>query len=126
MKPDVPSNPEDKDLEEAGYVALVDLERLPERGGLEVAHEGRVLALFRVGDRVHAMDGLCGHRGGPLAEGLVDEQGSVICPWHGLRFDLETGASMMGGALAQEVFPALVLDGRVWVRLGSSASNESH
>jgi nitrite reductase/ring-hydroxylating ferredoxin subunit len=43
-------------------------------------HEGRLLA--------HAA--VCPHLGGPLEEAAL-EAGAVICPWHGYRFDCETG-----------------------------------
>jgi nitrite reductase/ring-hydroxylating ferredoxin subunit len=43
-------------------------------------HEGRWLA--------HAT--VCPHLGGPLDAARV-EAGAVICPWHGYRFDCETG-----------------------------------
>jgi nitrite reductase/ring-hydroxylating ferredoxin subunit len=33
---------------------------------------------------------VCPHLGGPLEEAAV-EDGAVICPWHGYRFDCLTG-----------------------------------
>lgn len=51
---------------------------------------GKSIALFNVGGRFYALDNTCTHRGGPLAEGKVDGPG-VICPWHGSKFDLQTG-----------------------------------
>ncbi len=49
------------------------------------------LALFRSADgAVCAVNNLCPHRGGPLAEGFV-EDGVVSCPWHGWEFDLASG-----------------------------------
>ncbi len=52
---------------------------------------GRVIALFKVGERVLAIDDVCPHKGGPLSEGDV-ERGAIVCPLHGWAFDLETGA----------------------------------
>ncbi len=53
--------------------------------------DGRALALFRVGDDYYAVDDVCTHDGGPLAEG--DLEGTEIeCPRHGARFDVRTGA----------------------------------
>jgi nitrite reductase/ring-hydroxylating ferredoxin subunit len=43
-------------------------------------HEGRLLA--------HPL--VCPHLGGPLDRAAL-EGGAVVCPWHGYRFDCETG-----------------------------------
>ena len=52
--------------------------------------EGRVIALFHIGDAFHAINGECPHRNGPLAEG--DRDGHIVtCPWHAWRFDVTTG-----------------------------------
>lgn len=41
----------------------------------------------------YAVDDLCTHDGGPLGEGDL-ENGHIICPRHGARFDLRTGAAL--------------------------------
>jgi nitrite reductase/ring-hydroxylating ferredoxin subunit len=43
------------------------------------------------GPRVYS--GLCPHLGGPLLKGRV-KNGTLICPWHGYRFDLRTGSCL--------------------------------
>jgi nitrite reductase (NADH) small subunit len=65
--------------------------------------EGRVLtlgehriALFRTRGAWYALDAICPHRGGPLADGIVCDR-SVICPLHDRRFDLATGAPLTAG-----------------------------
>lgn len=52
---------------------------------------GQSMAIFNVGGSYYAIENTCPHRGGPLAEGVMagDE---VICPWHGSRFNVKTGA----------------------------------
>ncbi len=48
------------------------------------------IALFKVGEKIYAMNNTCSHAGGPLCEG--DLEGSVIqCPLHGAKFDVTTG-----------------------------------
>lgn len=52
----------------------------------------------------------CTHRGGPLHEGTVDG-GCISCPWHGSRFDVQTGAVRQGPAVApQPVYDIDVAD----------------
>jgi 3-phenylpropionate/trans-cinnamate dioxygenase ferredoxin subunit len=52
---------------------------------------GQRIAIFNVGGKYWAIEDTCPHRGGPLSEGMLAED-EVICPWHGSRFNLKTGA----------------------------------
>jgi nitrite reductase/ring-hydroxylating ferredoxin subunit/uncharacterized membrane protein len=66
--------------------------------------------------RVLALANRCTHRGAPLTDGSV-EDGCVVCPWHGSRFDLQTGEVMGGPATRpQPRFETRVVDGKVEVR----------
>lgn len=53
---------------------------------------GQDIALFNVSGSFYALDNVCPHRGGPLGEGFL-EGNVVTCPWHGWKFDLNTGCS---------------------------------
>ncbi len=58
----------------------------------------------------------CSHRGGPLAEGALD-QGCLRCPWHGSEFDITTGRVRRGPAsMAQPVYQARLQGGNLEVR----------
>jgi nitrite reductase/ring-hydroxylating ferredoxin subunit len=74
------------------FVSVARLDDLPENGAVSVEVGRRTIALFRCDGRLHALDDLCPHSGGPLSEGEV-EGGRVTCPWHGARFALDGGAS---------------------------------
>ncbi|MFN7627633.1 MAG: Rieske (2Fe-2S) protein [Pirellula sp.] len=65
-------------------------EELVEGQGVEVLHEGAVIAVFRHRGLLYAVDGVCMHQGGPLARGKLSE-GTVVCPWHGWMYELSTG-----------------------------------
>lgn len=52
-----------------------------------------------VGGVTRRLLAVCPHLGGPLDEAPV-EDGCIACPWHGYRFDLATGCSADGRALA--------------------------
>jgi 3-phenylpropionate/trans-cinnamate dioxygenase ferredoxin subunit len=55
--------------------------------------EDRKIAVYRLDGEYYAIDDLCTHDGGPLAEGEVD--GDVVtCPRHGARFNIRTGAAL--------------------------------
>jgi nitrite reductase/ring-hydroxylating ferredoxin subunit len=96
------------------FVTLASVEDLPPGSAREVEHDGRIIALFNVDGRIWAIDGICPHQGGPLAEGPVE--GSIVtCPWHGWQFDVKTGQSTLGTSLRQETFEVKVEDGQVLV-----------
>ncbi|MGH2840084.1 MAG: nitrite reductase small subunit NirD [Solirubrobacteraceae bacterium] len=56
----------------------------------------RRIALFRTPGAWYALDAICPHRSGPLADGIVCDR-AVICPLHERRFDLATGAPLSAG-----------------------------
>ena len=76
---------------------------IPLGQGREFVVAGATVAIFRQRDgRLFAIDGVCPHRGGPLAEGVVGD-GKVVCPLHALKFDLTTGRCLGGDAGAVRV-----------------------
>ncbi len=50
----------------------------------------RIVVICNVGGQLHAMDGRCPHRGGPLGQGALHGT-MVVCPWHAWEFDCVTG-----------------------------------
>jgi nitrite reductase (NADH) small subunit len=66
---------------------------LPQAGEAKEFNAGsRTLCIANIDGVFRALDNECPHRGGPLAEGMI-EDGKVICPWHGWSFDPATGAT---------------------------------
>lgn len=99
-----------------GFLPALPVGKLPSAGGVSV-HVGRhTLAVFRLGDEIFAIDGVCPHRGAPLASGAVEE-GKVYCPLHGWGFDLRTGACADNPAKPVRSYPVRVVDGVVQVQV---------
>jgi nitrite reductase/ring-hydroxylating ferredoxin subunit len=38
----------------------------------------------------------CRHLNADLANGSIDEAGCLVCPWHGSKYDVETGKMVLG------------------------------
>jgi nitrite reductase (NADH) small subunit len=74
------------------------------------------LALFNVDGTYHVIDNVCPHRGGPMGEGDLEGR-LAICPWHGWRWDVTTGANANNPAVKIGRFEATVVDGDVYVEL---------
>ncbi len=75
----------------SAFVKVSSVQDLTPGQGKLVTVNNRRIALFNVGGQYYALDDVCPHRGASLSEGDL-EGGEVICPWHGARFELGTGA----------------------------------
>jgi nitrite reductase/ring-hydroxylating ferredoxin subunit len=92
------------------------LDELPERSGWLVEVEGREVALFRQGGRVHALDAECPHRGACLAFGEVRE-GVVYCPLHAWPFRVADGSCPEFPEVSVATYRAIVEGGEVFLEL---------
>ncbi len=69
-------------------VATTDEVKAGERIVVEV--NDHYIAIFNVDNRYYAIEDVCTHDNGPLAEGTL-EGTTIECPRHGARFDITTG-----------------------------------
>lgn len=69
---------------------VAHLADLPAGTGKAFVVAGRQLAFFNADGRIFAIDNVCPHDGGPLAEGSL-EGTTITCPWHGAEFDITSG-----------------------------------
>lgn len=82
----------------------------------ECVVNGRIVALYRTADGYHAIDGICAHAGGPLADGTV--AGCIVtCPWHGWQYDITTGISCLNAQIRQQSFNVRVEEDSIMVEL---------
>jgi len=72
---------------------VANCREIPPGGKKLVDLDGRAIALFNVDGQYFAIDDICTHDGGPLAEGEL-EGTSIRCPRHGARFDVRTGKAL--------------------------------
>jgi nitrite reductase (NADH) small subunit len=64
--------------------------------------DGTQVAVFRLRTGLRAMQAICPHAGGPLADGQADPA-KVICPLHNYAFSVHDG-SCLNGDFAVRVF----------------------
>jgi nitrite reductase (NADH) small subunit len=89
------------------------------------AVEGRQIAVFRLRDgSLRALDAVCPHRGGPLADGLADRR-IVVCPLHGFTYDLATGEEVANGGVPVTAYPVHADDtGTIRLRIGGVQADQ--
>jgi len=104
------------------YQRVADVAEIPDPGKMLVDVDGEMVALFHVGGEFYAIDDVCTHDGGPLADGeLIDHK--IACPRHGAKFDIRTGAALTMPALrATRAHDVKVENAGVWVRLRANAT----
>jgi nitrite reductase/ring-hydroxylating ferredoxin subunit len=79
--------------------------------------DGRQIAVFLLSDgSVRALDAVCPHRGGPLADGQADAS-VVVCPLHAYAFRFDDGTCTSAGVGNVCTYPAEVIQDSIAIRL---------
>ncbi len=53
-------------------------------------------AAGNAGGELFAVTRRCRHLGADLADGTIDDEGCLVCPWHGAKYDVGTGRMVRG------------------------------
>lgn len=78
--------------------------------------DGAAVAVFNINGEYFAIEDVCTHDGGELAGGTL-EGDQIICPRHGARFCVRTGAALSAPAYEPTAkFPVRIENGAVQVR----------
>jgi 3-phenylpropionate/trans-cinnamate dioxygenase ferredoxin component len=76
-----------------GWVTVARVGEIPAGGRKLVRIDDQTIAVFHLDGGYYAIEDVCTHDGGPVAEGYLE--GDVIeCPRHGARFNVKTGAAL--------------------------------
>jgi nitrite reductase (NADH) small subunit len=90
------------------WVRLCSRAEAPQPGSvLETEAGGKVFCVGNLRGELHALNGICPHRGGPLGQGWMNGE-SVVCPWHAWRFNLKTGVAAHPVTQQVRVYPVKV------------------
>jgi metal-sulfur cluster biosynthetic enzyme/nitrite reductase/ring-hydroxylating ferredoxin subunit len=101
----------------SGFVQVANVSEVPDPGKMLVEVDDRLVALFHVGGQWYAIDDVCTHDGGPLAEGKLEDH-TIACPRHGAKFDIRTGAALTMPATKPTASHEVKMEGgQVYVRL---------
>jgi nitrite reductase (NADH) small subunit len=94
-------------------VVLGPVDEIPIGEGRTFAVDGEQIAVFRLRDgSLRAIEAVCPHKGGPLADGLADDR-VVVCPLHGHTFDMCTGAEAGGADMSVRSYSVSAVDGAI-------------
>ena len=82
---------------------MVRLQDIAEGSAKLLRAKGEEMAVFKSNGQLYGIQNICPHEGGQLCNGWI-EGGEVVCPLHGYKFDLKTGACSTDPKLKVKVF----------------------
>ena len=104
------------DIPPTDFTPVADVGALQDGKPVRVKAGNVAVVLVKRGNDIFALDATCTHMGGPLDEGVVEDD-TITCPWHGSKFDLKDGSVLRGPATSPERhFETRTRDGQVEVR----------
>ncbi len=112
-----------KNCSAMSWTQLVPLAKLAASDRTVVKAGGRQIAVFRTARGFYACNNRCPHEGYPLAEGSLSDGCILTCNWHNWKFDLESGATLVGGDTLRR-YPVEIRDGHVWADLSELPAAE--
>ena len=96
--------------DESGRCPLLLRDEVPDGAGKALVVNGHEVAVFRCRGTLYALQNSCPHEGGSLAGGHI-EGDEVICPLHGYRFNVKTGACSTDPRLRAKTFAVVLGQG---------------
>jgi 3-phenylpropionate/trans-cinnamate dioxygenase ferredoxin component len=98
------------------WIEVIDQDALDEGGHMVVDVDGTEVAVFKIDGEFYAIEDVCSHDGAEIASGEL-EGDEIVCPRHGARFCVKTGAVKAPPAYEDiACFPVRVENGKVQVR----------
>jgi 3-phenylpropionate/trans-cinnamate dioxygenase ferredoxin subunit len=73
------------------YIKVATVADIPPGHKEIVEVDGLEVVVVNLDGKFYALENVCTHDGGPLGEGKLEGY-AIICPRHGARFDVRTGA----------------------------------
>ena len=98
------------------FVEVARIDQIQPGTGSRFDVVGKEVAVFNVDGTLFAIADTCPHAGGALGMGKLDGK-IVICPVHGMKFDVTTGCFAGTSDVGVASFPAKVVDGKILVSI---------
>jgi glycine betaine catabolism B len=109
-------------LKNDGFVKVANTSDIPVSKMKEVQVNGQNICLANIDGKYFAINNICSHEGGPLADGRLEGY-EVECPWHQSKFDMRTGLVKVPPAVEPQVTYQVKVDGEdVLINAGSVAT----
>lgn len=98
------------------WIDVIDASTMTDGENMIIDVDGTDVAIFKLDGQFYALEDICTHDGAKIASGVI-EGDEIICPRHGARFCIKTGAFKTAPAYENiDCFPVRIESGRVQVR----------
>jgi 3-phenylpropionate/trans-cinnamate dioxygenase ferredoxin subunit len=98
------------------WIDVIAEQALADGENIVVDVDGVDVAVFKIAGACYAIEDVCTHDGGEIASGVLDGD-EIVCPRHGARFCVKTGAVKSAPAYEDVAcFPVRIEQGVVQVR----------
>ena len=98
------------------YVSVAKLADVKEGEIFATVVDETPIALTKVDGEVCAFGDICTHDDGPLAEGTI-EDGCVVCPRHGAKFNLSTGKPSFPAVTPIPIYETKIVGDEIKIKL---------
>ena len=105
-----------KMFEEEGFQYLCKLDELTEDSGKRFIINDIEIAVFKIDSAVYALSNICPHQQTHLIYDGFIEDGFVVCPAHGWKFNLKTGKKESGSS-GLDSYPAQIHKDKVFIKI---------
>jgi ferredoxin-NADP reductase/nitrite reductase/ring-hydroxylating ferredoxin subunit len=108
-------------MKNEGFAKVAKKSDIPPSHMKEVQVNGQSVCVANIDGRYFAINNICSHEGGPLADGILQGY-EVECPWHQSKFDMRTGDVKAPPAVEpQATYEVKIFGEDLMVKLGSGA-----
>lgn len=105
-----------------GFLRICSLNDLEVNKGKRFIIGETDVAVFLIDNKIYALSNICPHQHSALIYDGFLEDGFVVCPAHGWKFDLTSGKTSEGGK-GLDVFETKLIDDQVYVKIPYKKSN---
>ena len=103
-------------LAEIGFTKICSVHDIEEDAGKRFIVNETEIALFNSNGEIFAVSNICPHKQTALIFDGFIEEGCVVCPAHGWKFDLRTG-NKKSGSKGLEIYEVKVFDENIYVKV---------
>jgi NAD(P)H-dependent nitrite reductase small subunit len=103
-------------LADISFTKICSIYDIEENNGKRFIINETEIAVFKVGGNIFALNNICPHQQSALIYDGFIEDGCVVCPAHGWKFDLRTG-NKKSGSRGLDSYEVKIVDENIYVKV---------
>ena len=103
-------------LAEIGFTKICSVHDIEEDAGKRFIINETEIAVFKTNGNIFALSNICPHQQTALIYDGFIEEGCVVCPAHGWKFDLRTG-NKKSGSRGLDSYEVKIVDEIIYVKV---------